>query len=190
MTSRRVAALAAGALCAAGIAIAQQPSPTPVRESVTVHRVEITLHVTDRSGAAVQGIEPREFSVFVDGQHVDTESVEWVASGRAAAAQLPAVLAAELPLPRLLALCERAHSMISVDTGPAHAAAALSLPLVVLFGAHSQAEWLPRSPSGSAVVGVGGPPHSSRLDHIAVPTVLEAWRGLEPRPTTAHATGS
>jgi ADP-heptose:LPS heptosyltransferase len=107
-----------------------------------------------------------------------------------AAAQLPAVLAAELPLPRLLALCERAHSMISVDTGPAHAAAALSLPLVVLFGAHSQAEWLPRSPSGSAVVGVGGPPHSSRLDQISVPTVLEAWRGLELRPTTAHATGS
>jgi VWFA-related protein len=77
---RRAAAVAVAALCAAGIAIAQQPSPTPVQESVTVHRVEITLHVTDRSGAAVQGIEPREFSVFVDGKHVDTESVEWVAS--------------------------------------------------------------------------------------------------------------
>jgi ADP-heptose:LPS heptosyltransferase len=108
----------------------------------------------------------------------------------AAAAQLPAVVPAELPLPRLLALCERAHSMISVDTGPAHAAAALSLPLVVLFGAHSQREWLPRSPGGSAVVGVGGPPHSSRLDQIAAGTVLEAWCGLEPRPTTARATAS
>jgi len=112
--------------------------------------------------------------------------LSWIA----AAARLPAVVAAELPLPRLLALCARAHSMISVDTGPAHAAAALSLPLVVLFGAHSQLEWLPRSPGGSPVVGVGGPPQSTRLDQIAVETVFEAWRALEGAitPTTAHAT--
>jgi heptosyltransferase-2/heptosyltransferase-3 len=110
--------------------------------------------------------------------------LSWIA----AATQLPVVVRAELPLPRLLALCERAHSMISVDTGPAHAAAALSLPLVVMFGAHSQREWLPRSPSGSAVVGVGGPPQSSRLDQITAQTVFDAWRGLEVRPTTVHAT--
>lgn len=102
-----------------------------------------------------------------------------------AAAPLPAVAAAELPLPRLLALCARAHSMISVDTGPAHAAAALSLPLVVMFGAHSPAEWLPRSPGGSAVVGVGGPPHSSRLDQISVETVFAAWCALPGREATA-----
>ena len=80
MSARLVAALAGAALGAAARAIAQQPGPTPVQESVTVHRVEITLHATDRSGAAVQGMEPREFSVFVDGKHVDTESVEWVSS--------------------------------------------------------------------------------------------------------------
>jgi len=102
-----------------------------------------------------------------------------------AAVPLPAVAAAELPLPRLLALCARAHSMISVDTGPAHAAAALSLPLVVMFGAHAQAEWLPRSPDGSAVVGVGGPPHSSRLDQISVETVFAAWCALPGRGPTA-----
>jgi hypothetical protein len=100
--------------------------------------------------------------------------LEWIA----AAAQLPAVVAAELPLPRLLALCARAHSMVSVDTGPAHAAAALGLPLVVLFGAHSQQQWLPRSPSGSPVIGVGGPPHSTRLDQISVETVFTAWCAL------------
>jgi ADP-heptose:LPS heptosyltransferase len=106
------------------------------------------------------------------------------------AAQLPAVAAAELPLPRLLALCERAHSMISVDTGPAHAAAALSLPLVVMFGAHSQQQWLPRSPSGSAVMGVGGPPELNRLDQIDVARVFDAWRALEGgvTPTTVRAT--
>jgi ADP-heptose:LPS heptosyltransferase len=103
--------------------------------------------------------------------------LSWIAS----AARLPSVIAAELPLPRLLALCARAHSMISVDTGPAHAAAALSLPLVVLFGAHSQQEWLPRSPSGSAVVGVGGPPDSTRLDQVALETVVAAWAALPAR---------
>ncbi len=100
--------------------------------------------------------------------------LSWIA----AAAQLSVVSAAELSLPRLLALCARAHSMISVDTGPAHAAAALSVPLVVMFGGHSQQDWLPRSPTGSAVIGVGGPPHSTRLDQIAMETVLAAWSAL------------
>src|ERR1700730_11297893 len=114
--------------------------------------------------------------------------------GIAAAAQLPAVAAAELPLPRLLALCARAHSMISVDTGPAHAAAALGLPLVVLFGAHSQQQWLPRSPTGSQVSGVGGPPQSDRLDQISVEAVFAAWCALGTaadsalRTTVARAT--
>jgi ADP-heptose:LPS heptosyltransferase len=108
----------------------------------------------------------------------------------AAAAQLPALAAAELPLSRLLALCERAHSMISVDTGPAHAAAALSLPLVVMFGAHSQAEWLPRSPSGSPVIGLGGPPHSRRLDEISVDTVFAAWCSLPARAGHGAAAGA
>jgi heptosyltransferase-2/heptosyltransferase-3 len=116
--------------------------------------------------------------------------LEWIA----AAAQLPAVAAAELPLPRLLALCARAHSMISVDTGPAHAAAALGLPLVVLFGAHSQQQWLPRSPTGSPVSGVGGPPQSTRLDQISVEAVFAAWCALGTaadsalRTTAARAT--
>jgi hypothetical protein len=107
--------------------------------------------------------------------------LEWIA----AAAQLPAVTPAELPLPRLLALCARSHSMISVDTGPAHAAAALGLPLVVLFGAHSQQQWLPRSPTGSPVSGVGGPPQSERLDQISVEAVFAAWCALVTAPSTA-----
>jgi ADP-heptose:LPS heptosyltransferase len=96
-----------------------------------------------------------------------------------AAVQLPAtVFPAEIPLSRLLALCEAGHSMISVDTGPAHAAAALGLPLVVLFGAHPQAEWLPRSSSGSPVIGVGGPPTSTHLEQISENTVFEGWLTL------------
>src|ERR1700681_757809 len=116
--------------------------------------------------------------------------LEWIA----AAAQLPAVTTAERPFPRLPALCARAHSMISVDTRPAHAAAALGLPLVVLFGAHSQQQWLPRSPTGSQVSGVGGPPQSNRLDQISVEAVFAAWSALGTaadgalRATAARAT--
>jgi heptosyltransferase-2/heptosyltransferase-3 len=99
------------------------------------------------------------------------------------AVNLPtAVFAAELPLGRLLALCARAHSMISVDTGPAHAAAALSLPLVVMFGGQPQAQWLPRSPSGSPVIGIGGPPESKRLDEIPMTTVFDKWLTLPRHP--------
>jgi ADP-heptose:LPS heptosyltransferase len=96
-----------------------------------------------------------------------------------AAVQLPdAVFMAEIPLGRLLALCEAGHSMISVDTGPAHAAAALGLPLLVLFGGHSQAEWLPRSSSGSPVIGMGGPPVSTHLEQISEDAVFSAWLAL------------
>jgi heptosyltransferase-2/heptosyltransferase-3 len=99
-----------------------------------------------------------------------------------AAVQMPTVVfAAEIPLGRLLALCEVSHSMISVDTGPAHAAAALALPLLVLFGGHSQAEWLPRSSSGSPVIGIGGPPTSTRLDQISEEDVFNAWLTLLER---------
>ncbi len=99
-----------------------------------------------------------------------------------AAVQMPTVVfTAEIELGRLLALCEAGHSMISVDSGPAHAAAALSLPLLVLFGGHKQAEWLPRSSSGSPVIGIGGPPDSTRLDQISEDAVFEAWLTLLER---------
>ncbi len=93
------------------------------------------------------------------------------------------VLTASLPLRQLLALCEFAHSMISVDTGPAHAAAALGVPLVVMYGRESQATWLPRSACGSPVVGIGGPPVSTRVDEISVNDVLDEWRTLLPTNT-------
>jgi len=95
-----------------------------------------------------------------------------------AAARLASVVVASTGLRQLFALCESAHSMISVDTGPAHAAAALSLPLAVLYGAQSPRYYLPRSPCGSAVVGIGGPPLSTRVDQLSVDAVFEAWRSL------------
>jgi len=93
------------------------------------------------------------------------------------------VLAAggELPLRRLLALCEHATAMISVDTGPAQAAAALGCPLVVLYGAQPPTTWLPRSPTGSAVIALGGLPERNRVDQITLDEVISAWQALSMR---------
>ena len=79
-------------------------------------------------------------------------------------------------LRQLYALCEAASSMVSVDSGPGHAAAALSVPLVVLYGAESPLYWLPRSPSGSPIVAAGGAPTFRRADQVSVDVVFSAWR--------------
>jgi heptosyltransferase-2/heptosyltransferase-3 len=79
-------------------------------------------------------------------------------------------------LRQLYAVCDAASSMVSVDSGPGHAAAALSVPLVVLYGAEPPLYWLPRSPSGSPVVAAGGAPVSLRADQVSVDTVFDAWR--------------
>jgi heptosyltransferase-2/heptosyltransferase-3 len=94
---------------------------------------------------------------------------------------LECVAVVDPPLRPLFALCEAAHSMVSVDTGPAHAAAALGVPLVVLYGAESPAYWLPRGPAGTPVVGLGGPPAATRVDQISVDAVFEAWSALPRR---------
>jgi len=92
-----------------------------------------------------------------------------------AAAGLAGVATVGTTLRQLYSLGDAASSMVSVDSGPAHAAAALSVPLVVLYGAESPLYWLPRSPSQSPVVGVGGPPTSRRADQVPVHAVFSAW---------------
>jgi ADP-heptose:LPS heptosyltransferase len=97
------------------------------------------------------------------------------------AAGLDKVVDLHLPLRRLLALCEVAHCMISVDTGPAHIAAAVGSPLIVLFGESSPRQWLPRGVYGAPVVALGGPPVARHVDEISVHAVFEAWRSLPVR---------
>ncbi len=89
--------------------------------------------------------------------------------------------ARELPIPRLLALLQQAHSLVSVDTGPAHAAAALACPLVVMFGAASPEKWRPIGPGPIHVLG-GEKGEASRVRDIAVADVVSAWRRLPVRP--------
>jgi ADP-heptose:LPS heptosyltransferase len=87
------------------------------------------------------------------------------------------VVARDLPVPRLKALLAIAHSMISVDTGPAHIAAAMGCPLVVMFGSGSLSHWAQRGASPDAVRVLGGPPRH-RVDAITPDEVIAAWRGL------------
>jgi heptosyltransferase-2/heptosyltransferase-3 len=86
--------------------------------------------------------------------------------------------ARELPVPRLLALLEQAHSLVSVDTGPAHAAAALGCPLVVMFGNASPSKWRPLGPGRILTLG-GERGADSRVADIPPDAVIAAWRSLE-----------
>ncbi len=88
----------------------------------------------------------------------------------------------ELPLTRLVALSSFAHSMISIDTGPAHIAAAMDCPLVVLFGAFGWQRWAPRAPN-STVRALGGRNEDERASvaSIDATSVIDAWKTLPPR---------
>ncbi|HZT01311.1 MAG TPA: glycosyltransferase family 9 protein [Steroidobacteraceae bacterium] len=104
-----------------------------------------------------------------------------------AAAGLTCVSSASTALRPLFALCEIAHSMISADSGPAHSAAALAVPLVVLYGTQSPRVWLPRSSGGSPVIAVGGPPQVERVGEISVESVYAAWCSLDDAAAQAAA---
>ena len=87
-------------------------------------------------------------------------------------------LAGALPINRLLPLMQRAHSMISIDTGPAHAAAALNCPLVVLFGAMGSTRWRPRSLGSPVVALESDRGEASKVMDISPDQVIRAWRSL------------
>ena len=90
-------------------------------------------------------------------------------------------VARELPIPRLLALQSRAAGMVTVDTGPAHTAAALGCPLVVLFGVADPVRIRPRG--GNTPVEVLQAMHDGKPDMtaISVEAVVQAWQRLPLR---------
>jgi hypothetical protein len=47
-----------------------------------------------------------------------------------------------------------------------------------MYGAEAPRRWLPRSPTGSPVVAVGGPPRATRVDQIAVDEVFNSWQSM------------
>ena len=68
--------------------------------------------------------------------------------------------------------------MISVDTGPAHSAAALGCPLVVLFGTADLDHYAPRSASDAVVCLRGHDHHGASMLAIPVDEVIDAWSTL------------
>jgi len=85
----------------------------------------------------------------------------------------------DLPIPRLLALLARARSLITVDSGPAHAAAAVGCPQVVLFGRALPSLYRPWGTPGapvSVLTGcVDGEPSMLGIETAAV---IAAWDAL------------
>jgi heptosyltransferase-2/heptosyltransferase-3 len=88
----------------------------------------------------------------------------------------------DLPIPRLNALLARGEVLITVDSGPAHAAAAVGCPLIVLFGRASTALYRPWGAAGAPVsVLTGTLDGQPSMLGITTAKVIEAWEALAPR---------
>lgn len=88
------------------------------------------------------------------------------------------------PIPRLFALLARAHSMVSVDTGPAHLASAIGCPLVVLFAHRCKWRYSVRATTGPVLMidppasTRDGVEHETAMAQITADRVLAAWRSI------------
>ena len=107
------------------------------------------------------------------------ESAVCEAIARAANLAQVQLATTDLPIRRLLAVLERAHSMVSVDSGPAHLAAAMGCPLVLLYGGkYGPQKWDRRSPFGKPVINLGVNPRAESVADIPTATVIDAWRQM------------
>ncbi len=98
-------------------------------------------------------------------------------------------VADELAVPRLVALLERACGLITVDSGPAHVAAAVGCPQVVLFGKASTSLYRPWGVSGADVkVLTGQIDGEPDMLGIGVAEVLSAWDALRLGAATSRGT--
>jgi heptosyltransferase-2/heptosyltransferase-3 len=88
----------------------------------------------------------------------------------------------DLPIPRLVALLKRARGLLTVDSGPAHAAAAVGCPLVVLFGRASTSLYRPWGTAGAEVrVLTGHEDGEPSMLGIESREVTAAWDALALR---------
>jgi len=150
----------------------------------------------DRWVAVIRGVlaEQREAQVLIIGAPNEATITEALA--QSCADPRVASVAHELPLRRLFALFTHAHSLLSVDTGPAHAAAAMACPVTVLFAAADPRQIRPFT-RRSGVEVVYGPPGAPdpdetkawiaahRMEGITPDMVLAGWRRLSLRATQA-----
>jgi heptosyltransferase-2/heptosyltransferase-3 len=88
----------------------------------------------------------------------------------------------DLPVPRLVALLAHAQGLITVDSGPAHAGAAVGCPQVVLFGKASTSLYRPWGSAGADVkVLTGQMDGEPNMLGIDARDVMAAWDALELR---------
>jgi len=69
----------------ASAAQAAAPPAAQVGEQITVELVNVDVHVTDREGRAVSGLERSAFHLFDNGQPVEVTHFAWIPARRAAA---------------------------------------------------------------------------------------------------------
>jgi len=155
-----------------------------------------------RWAAAAGGVlrELPEARLLLAGTPAEAEAVERLADVCADSRVEPA--AADLPLRRLFALLALAHSSISLDSGPAHAAAAVGCPVAVLQGMADPRRCAPRGAPGTVRV-VAALPESEwpddpvawqtlhRMEEIEVDAALAGWRAAwRERPPAGGGEGS
>jgi ADP-heptose:LPS heptosyltransferase len=91
-------------------------------------------------------------------------------------------VADDLPIPRLVSLLDRADGLVTVDSGPAHAAAAVGCPQVVLFGKALPSLYRPWGTAGADVQlltgSIDGEPN---MLGIEAGSVIAAWSALKLR---------
>jgi heptosyltransferase-2/heptosyltransferase-3 len=127
---------------------------------------------------AIHAHDPSKHFVLLGtpGEHALNEEIR-------ARAAVPGVhnVARDVPIDVLLPLLEIAHSMISVDTGPAHAAAALGCPLVTLFGEASPTQYFPGGEGTHATILTGEIEGRVSMMGIQARAVIDAWMNLQGR---------
>ncbi len=91
-------------------------------------------------------------------------------------------VADDLPIPRLIALLARGSALITVDSGPAHAAAAVGCPQIVLFGKALPSLYRPWGSGGAPVTVLTGQVNGvPDICGIEADAVIEAWSRLPRR---------
>jgi heptosyltransferase-2/heptosyltransferase-3 len=82
----------------------------------------------------------------------------------------------------------RGAGLLTVDSGPAHAAAAVGCPLVVLFGKASTSLYRPWGTAGAPVTVLCGL-REGQPDMLGIETstVIAAWSALRLRAPDVHA---
>jgi len=132
----------------------------------------------ERWAAVVKGVRARRPDQAIVFSGMGAES-SFIADVLSLAGVADAVNAAnDLPVSRLLPLLERAKSLIAVDTGPAHAAAALGCPTVALFGHIDPWLYRPGGATTPAVTLTGTVDGQPNILGIEPERVIRAWEEL------------